>query len=218
MTVSSAGGSVAMTRMFVLFAAATAAIFGLAAGWFWYLSAAGDDRFAECRRSVVAAGEASIGGPFTLTGVTGARVTDAEAITGPTLVYFGYTFCPDFCPTDLSRYAVAADILAERGVGVGQVFVSVDPERDTPEAMADFTESIHPDILGLTGSPDEVKAAADAYRVYFRRAGDDPEYYMMDHSTFTYLMAPEVGFLDFFGSDATAEDLAERVACFAGKL
>jgi protein SCO1/2 len=84
--------------------------------------------------------------------------------------------------------------------------------------MAYFTESIHPDTLGLTGSPDEVKAAADAYRVYFRRAGDDPEYYMMDHSTFTYLMAPEVGFLDFFGSNVTADEVAERVACFAGKL
>lgn len=207
-----------MTRMFVLFAAAAAVTFGLAAGWFWYMSAAGDDRFAECRKSVVAAGEASIGGPFTLTSASGARVTDAEAITGPTLVYFGYTFCPDFCPTDLSRNAVAVDILAERGVGVGQVFVSIDPERDTPEVVEDFTASIHPDLIGLTGTPEEVKAAADAYRVYFRKAGDDPEYYMMDHSTFTYLMAPEVGFLDFFGSDVTADDLAERVACFAGKL
>ncbi len=207
-----------MTRMFVLFAAAAAAIFGLAAGLVWYLGAAGDDPFAACRKSVVATGAASIGGPFTLTGGSGDRVTEAEAITGPTLVYFGYTFCPDFCPTDLSRNAVAVDILAERGIPVGQVFVSIDPERDTPEAVADFTASIHPGLLGLTGSPEEVKAAADAFRVYFRRAGDDPEYYMMDHSTYTYLMAPEVGFLEFYGSDTSAEDLAESLACFSGKL
>ena len=207
-----------MTRMFALFAAAAAAIFGLAAGWAWYMGAGSGDRFADCRQSVAATGAATIGGPFTLTSALGARVSDADVITGPTLVYFGYTFCPDFCPTDLSRNAVAADILAERGVDLGQVFVSIDPERDTPEVMADFTASIHPDLVGLTGSPEEVKAAADAYRVYFRKAGDDPEYYMMDHSTFTYLMAPEIGFLEFFGSDVGSDGLAERVACFAGKL
>lgn len=207
-----------MTRIFVLFATAAAAIFGLVAGWVWYLDAAEDDPFAACRKSVVATGAASIGGPFTLTSGSGARVTDAEVITGPTLVYFGYTFCPDFCPTDLSRNAVAADMLAERGIKIGQVFVSIDPERDTPEVVADFTDSIHPDIVGLTGSPEEVKAAADAYRVFFRKAGDDPEYYMMDHSTFTYLMAPDVGFLEFYGSDTSAADMAESLACFADKL
>jgi protein SCO1 len=204
--------------MFMLFAAAAALVFGLAAGWIWYIGATGEDRFADCRRSVAATGTATIGGPFTLTSGAGNSVTDSDVITKPTLVYFGYTFCPDFCPTDLSRNAVAADILAERGVDLGQVFISIDPERDTPKAVADFTASIHPDLLGLTGSPEEVKAAADAYRVYFRKAGDDPEYYMMDHSTFTYLMAPEYGFLEFFGSDVSPEDLAERVTCFAERM
>jgi protein SCO1/2 len=148
----------------------------------------------------------------------GRRVTDAEAITRPTLVYFGYSFCPDFCPTDLARNALAADALAERGVDVGQVFVSIDPARDTPEAVGDFAAAIHPGLLGLTGTPEEVDAAAKAYKVFYRKAGDDPAYYMMDHTTFTYLMAPGVGFLEFYPSDLGPDALADSVACFAAKL
>jgi protein SCO1/2 len=145
-------------------------------------------------------------------------MTDVEAITGPTLVYFGYTFCPDFCPTDLARNAVAADLLAERGIDVGQVFVTIDPARDTPEAMGAYAEAIHPGLLGLSGTAEEVDAAAKAYRVYYRRSGDDPAYYLMDHSTFTYLMAPGAGFLEFYPSDLGPDELADSVSCFAAKL
>jgi protein SCO1/2 len=206
-----------MTRIVALFAAA-AVLLGLALGFFLVLRGQGDDRFADCRRSAVAGGAAAIGGPFSLTAPDGRRVTDADVITGPTLVYFGYAFCPDFCPTDLARNADVADLLAARGQNVGLVFVSIDPERDTPQTVGTFAANIHPDLVALTGTPDEVAAAAAAYRVYFRKADDDPEYYLVDHSTFTYLMAPGEGFLEFFPSSVSAEDMADSVGCFITRL
>jgi protein SCO1/2 len=205
------------TRTYAI-AAAAVVIVGVAATGFAVLRDPGGDPFADCRRGQVAAGAATIGGPFTLTAADGRRVTDAEAITKPTLVYFGYTFCPDFCPTDLSRNALAVAALKDKGVDVGQVFISIDPARDTPEAVGAFADAIDPALLGLTGSADDVDAAAKAYKVFYRKAGDDPEYYLMDHTTFTYLRAPDAGFLDFFPSDATPEAIADSVACFAEKL
>lgn len=205
-----------MTRVLMLFATATI-LLGIGAGAYVMLGRDGD-QFAECRRGAVAGGTAAIGGPFSLIDGDGVRMSEAEAITKPTLLYFGYTFCPDFCPTDLARNALAADLLTERGLDIGQVFISVDPARDTPEAVGEFAEFIHPDLIGLTGTPAEVAAAANEYRVYFNKSGDDPEFYLMDHSTFTYLVAPEVGFLEFFPSDATPEEIADVSACYIANL
>lgn len=176
------------------------------------------DPFAGCRNGAVADGSATIGGPFTLTNGAGARVTEVEAITKPTLIYFGYTFCPDVCPVDLARNAAAADIAAEQGDDLGLVFISIDPERDTPEVASEYATYIHPEMIGLSGSPEDVAAAAAAYRVYYRRAGDDPEFYLMDHSTFSYLAAPGQPFLEFYSTDATPEAIAESVACYTDAL
>lgn len=205
-----------MTRA-IAFAATALLLLVLAATGYRAFAPRGGDPFADCRKGVVA-GEAEVGGPFSLMDGAGRRVTDADVITRPTLVYFGYTFCPDFCPTDLSRNALAVEALAGKGIHIGQVFISTDPARDTPEVVKAFTSAIHPELVGLTGTDAEVAAAAKAYRVYYRKSGDDPDYYTMDHSTFTYLMAPKVGFLDFYGSDVKPDDLAAAVGCFAGKL
>jgi protein SCO1/2 len=193
-------------------------LLGIALAAFLVLRGGGDDQFAACRRGSVGEGAAAIGGPFELVDGTGRLVTDADVITKPTLVYFGYSFCPDFCPNDLARNAVAADLLAERGMDVGQVFISIDPERDTPEVASEFAAFIHPALVGLSGSPEQVAAAAQAYRVYFAKAGDDPDFYLMDHSTFTYLVAPGHGFLDFFSTNLSAEAVAETTACFIERL
>ena len=131
------------TRSYAI-AAAAVVIVGLAATGYAVMRDPGGDPFADCRRGQVAGGAASIGGPFTLTAADGSRVTEVQAITRPTLVYFGYGFCPDICPTDLSRNALAAQTLKERGIDVGQVFVSIDPARDTPEAVGAFTGAIDP--------------------------------------------------------------------------
>ena len=205
-----------MTRVTAILAAA-AVVVGLSVGG-WFAMRSNADRFADCRRSQVAGGAAAIGGPFALTDGEGRRVTDVEAIAGPTLVYFGYSFCPDVCPMDLSRNALAAAALAERGTAVGQVFVTIDPERDTSEVVRDFAAAVDPGLVGLTGTAEEIAAAAAAYKVSYRRNGDDPDYYLMDHSTFTYLMAPGVGFLDFYRSEASPEEVASSVQCFAAKL
>lgn len=169
--------------------------------------------FAQCQQGSVAGGD--IGGPFTLVSETGETVTEADVITKPTLVYFGYTYCPDVCPLDASRNAEAVDILTSRGVESTPVFISIDPERDTPEVLAEFTDILHDDMLGLTGSPEQVKAASQAYRTFYRRQPGGGEDYLVDHSTFTYLVLPEVGFVDFFRRDATPEQMADTVACYA---
>jgi protein SCO1/2 len=148
-----------VTRLAALLAAASVLV-GLAVGVFIVVRGSGDDPFASCRRTQVAGGRAEIGGPFSLIDGTGARVTEAEVIDRPTLVYFGYSFCPDVCPTDLARNAVARDILAERGLDVRLAFITIDPERDTADQMGPYAASIHPDMIGLTGTPEEIAAAA----------------------------------------------------------
>ncbi len=175
---------------------------------------ANGDRFAACRTSRVAGGAGAIGGPFTLVDENGRTVTDKDVITKPSLIYFGYTFCPDVCPLDNARNAEATDILLKRGYDVQPVFISIDPERDTPEVVKEFTDMLHPRMIGLTGTPEQVKAASKAYRTYYRKQDSGDEYYLIDHSTHTYLVLPKYGFVEFFGRDVTPEEMADRTACF----
>jgi protein SCO1/2 len=169
-----------------------------------------------CGDTAVAGG--AIGGPFELVSETGETVTDKDVITKPTLVYFGYTFCPDVCPLDTARNAQAAYLLADRGIDLGTVFITVDPPRDTVEVVREFTDNFHEDMIGLTGTPDQIKAASLAYKTYYRADDSDPEFYLVDHSTQTYLMFPETGFATFFRRDSTVEQVAEMSACFIDQL
>ncbi|UMA64603.1 SCO family protein [Roseivivax marinus] len=195
--------------------AAGAALLGIIGGTVLYSQMRGDaEVFADCRSANVAGGMGAIGGDFELVSETGETVTSDAVFETPSLVYFGYTFCPDVCPLDNQRNAQAADVMEEMGYDVQPVFITVDPARDTPEVMAEFTDAMHPDMLGLTGSEAQVKAAADAYRVYYRVPETDEEYYLVDHTTFTYLVLPEAGVVDFFKREDTPEGMAERAACF----
>lgn len=203
-----------MSRI-ALISAAVLVAGGLGAGAWWALGP-GDD-LAECREGGAVTG-ASIGGPFTLTRSDGARVTSAEVFDRLSLLYFGYTHCPDFCPADAANMAAVTDILAQRGVSVRPVFVTIDPARDTEEVVGAFVANFHPEMVGLTGSAEDIAAAAKAWRVYYAKSGDDPEYYLMDHSTFTYLVDPERGFIDFFRHGEDPEAVADRVACYAEAL
>ena len=169
---------------------------------------------ADCGSSQIASGTAAIGGPFSLVNGTGATVSDVDVITGPSLVYFGFTFCPGVCPVDNARNIEAVELLAERGLDVVPVFISVDPGRDTPEVVAEYAEAYHPTMIGLTGTAEQVKAAADAYKVYFRKMDSKTGNYLVDHSTFTYLVFPDSGFADFYKREDTPEVVADRVACF----
>lgn len=170
----------------------------------------------DCGGNSVAGGSAAIGGPFELVAPDGSLVSEKEVIDRPALVYFGYTFCPDVCPFDVARNVLAVDILAEQGIELRPVFISIDPDRDTPEVMAQYAEDMHPNMLALTGSAEQVKAAAQAYKVYYAKGSGEGEFYLMDHSTFTYLMLPETGLATYFGRDATPEEIAEQTACLLG--
>lgn len=163
---------------------------------------------------------AAIGGPFELVSDAGKTVTEKDVIDQPVLVYFGYTFCPDVCPMDLARNAEVVDILDSRGIDVKPVLITVDPERDTPEVLAEYVGYLHEKMVGLTGSLQQIESANQAYRTYYNKqqhAGSDSEYYLVDHSTFTYLVTPEDGFLEYFRRDASPDEMADSVACYLTK-
>ena len=209
----------ALTARHAAFAAVGVAAAALGIGaWYAFLAPTGPDDFAECRETTVASSADAFGGPFVLTDHTGARVTEAEVFAGPTLLYFGYTWCPDVCPFDVARLAETTEILEERGLEVTPVFVTIDPERDDVASMSDFVQAHHPRMVGLTGTPEEIKTAAQAWRVYYARQGDDPEDYLVDHSTFTYLVDAEHGFLDVFRREAGSEQLADQVGCYLQRI
>ena len=166
-----------------------------------------------CTGGQVAGGD--IGGPFTLVDETGRTVTDAEVFAAPTILYFGYTFCPDICPTDTARNGFALEVLEERGIIANAAFITIDPARDTPDVVAAFTDNFHPRMLGLTGTQEQVDAAVRAWRVLAQKQADgDPDYYLMNHSTFSYLGMPGTGFAEFFGRETTPEEMADTVQCF----
>ena len=200
-----------MSKLYAGVAAGAVAAFLGASAWY-VLANRADDAFAECRQSQIAGGD--IGGPFTLVNTSGQTVTDAQVITKPTLVYFGYTFCPDVCPLDMARNVEAVDKLDAQGIDATPVFVTIDPDRDTPEALADYASNMHPKLIALTGSAEQVQAASQAYKTFYKKRETGDEFYLMDHSTFTYLMLPGEGFVDFFRRETTSDQMAESVACF----
>ena len=137
---------------------------------------------------------ADVGGPFTLVDGDGKTVTDKDFAGRYRLVYFGYTFCPDVCPTDVQRmmqgFAAFEAKDPERAAKVAPIFVSVDPERDTPSVVKQFAAAFHPRLVGLTGSRAQVDAAKKTFRVYAAKRGEGKDY-LMDHSAMVYLFGPD---------------------------
>lgn len=194
---------------------AIAAIALVAVGGWWYQTQRNADEFAQCRAGISAGDAARLGAAFTLTDENGQRVSDTQVFTKPSLLYFGYTFCPDVCPMDNARNAAAVDILTGRGLDVQPVFISVDPRRDTPERLAEFTDVMHPAMLGLTGTAEEIAAVTKAWRYFFKiNDQQDKEFYLIDHMTNTYLVMPGRGTVETFARDTSPEEMAERTACF----
>ncbi|MCB1396722.1 MAG: SCO family protein [Rhodobacter sp.] len=202
-----------MMRTYSIGAAALIAVLLGVLGWLAF-SGRGDDQFAPCRTAVVSGGLGQIGGPFELVNAQGETVTDADIITMPTILYFGYTFCPDVCPLDSSRNALATEILEEHGIMVQPVFISIDPRRDTPEVVGAFASFFHPRMIGLTGSEAQVRAASQAFRTYFAAQDSGDEFYLVDHSTFSYLVLPGYGTVEVLRHEMTAEQIADAVQCF----
>lgn len=149
---------------------------------------------------VPSVGQASVGGPFRLTDQTGKTVTDADFRGKLMLVYFGFTFCPDICPSGLQVMAAAIDAVGPRAGEIVPVFITVDPERDTSAQLANYVPSFHPRLVGLTGSPAEIDAVAKAYRVYYKKVKDEKSSapYTMDHTSIIYLMGRDGRFVTHF--------------------
>lgn len=203
-----------MNRTIAISAIAVAAAF--VGGTLWMtLGASSADQFAQCRSSTVAG---DLGGSFELVNAQGETVTDQDVITEPTLIYFGYTFCPDVCPLDVDRNANAVQILEDDGKMVTPVFISIDPARDTPEVVGEFADVMHPRMIGLTGSEEQVKAASQAFRTYYKAHPAVDDDYLVDHSTFSYLVMPEQGFVEYFRREMTPQDMAEKLSCFVDNV
>lgn len=158
----------------------------------------------------VSSGTALIGGPFELTDQNGKRVTDQSFRGKYTLVFFGFTFCPDVCPGTLQVVTAALDRLGQAGNDIVPVFITVDPARDTPEVMRDYAKSFHPRLVALTGSEADIEKAARAYRVYYAKAKgtENEKDYLMDHSAFLYLMDKDGKFVKHFTAGTNPEELA----------
>jgi protein SCO1/2 len=156
---------------------------------------------------------ALIGGPFALEDGDGKTVSDQTLRGRPFLVYFGYTHCPDVCPTELARIS---DILTKMGDrSIPTLFVTVDPERDTPKIMQDYVSSFNPAIVGLSGSPQAVERAEKAFRVFARKGEKQPDGdYSMDHSSIVYLMDKNGAFVEAFNVERSPEDAAKDLEKF----
>jgi cytochrome oxidase Cu insertion factor (SCO1/SenC/PrrC family) len=153
-----------------------------------------------------------IGGPFSLIDHTGRRRSDADFRGKLLLVYFGFTYCPDVCPTDLQAITLALDALGSAADEVQPLFITVDPERDTREHLAEYMSLFHPRLLGLTGTPEEIRSAASAYRVYYAKVpGPDEADYTVDHSALTYMLDREGNYVGFFPPGTTADRIAAGI-------
>lgn len=203
----------ATIRLSILLLGCLAALVA-AAGWLRHRA---EPDFTTSSKPVSQSGVASVGGPFALTDSHGNRVTEAALIGHVTLIYFGYASCPDVCPTELQTIGAAFDMLAadgpEKNPSEQGFFITVDPARDTVAALADYMPNFHPKLTGLTGSAEEIAAAAKAYRVYFSKVAPEAgsESYLMDHSNIIYVMGPDGKFLAHFGFGASAELIAAKL-------
>ncbi|MGA2568526.1 MAG: SCO family protein [Pseudolabrys sp.] len=157
-------------------------------------------------------GRGHVGGPFELVDHTGKKRTDADFRGKLLLVYFGYTYCPDICPADLLQISLALDRLGKGGDDVQPLFISVDPERDTTAVLAQYVSSFHPRLIGLTGTPGQIRAVANSYKAYYAKyTPPDGGVYLIDHTGFTYLMDRAGKYLGFFPPGTSADRMVEII-------
>lgn len=203
-------------RTIILIAALAVAV--AAGAWLWKM---GDETVSrgpsgEAGAEARGGGQPLVGGPFTLTDQDGKTVTDADFRGKYMLIYFGFTFCPDVCPTELQVIAAALESLGPKAAGVQPLFVTVDPERDTPQVLGKYVKQFDPRLIGLTGTPAQIATIAKEYRVYYEKVKDKDGSadYTMDHSSVAYLMSPEGKFLTFFPPGLSPEQMAEKIKTY----
>jgi protein SCO1/2 len=163
-------------------------------------------------------GRAPVGGPFELTDQTGHRRTDADFQGKLVVIYFGYTYCPDVCPTELQSISLALDKLGAAAETIQPLFITVDPGHDTPARLADFVSSFHPRLIGLTGSLAEIRKTAIAYRTFFAKNGvTTPDDYSVDHTGFIYLLGKDGRYLGFLPPGLAPDAIADAIRARLGE-
>ena len=170
----------------------------------------------NCGGNIVAGGNSKIGGEFQLTDTNLKKINSIDFINEPAIIYFGYSYCPDVCPYDLQRNAIAVDILLDKGKNVTPIFITIDPTRDTPERLKEFSTFVHPKLIALTGSKEEIKTVMKLFKVYGQKAKQenlDSNNYLMDHSAFSYLVSSSGVFIDYFNRKDSPEEMAEKINC-----
>jgi protein SCO1/2 len=188
--------------LFALIVLAVAALTGGTALWF------------SAGRGPIGIGTALVGGPFSLTDHTGKRVSEKDFLGKYMLVFFGYTYCPDVCPSTLQVASAALDAMGPAADRITPVFVTIDPERDTVEVMKAYVANFHPRLVGLTGTPEEIATMAKSWRVYYRKpkSEEGKTDYLMDHATLLYLMGPDGKYVKHFAYGTDTKKLAAEIA------
>jgi cytochrome oxidase Cu insertion factor (SCO1/SenC/PrrC family) len=158
-------------------------------------------------------GVALVGGPFTMTNHLGQRVTEKDFLGRYMLLFFGYTFCPDVCPTEMQVMTAALEQLGSKADAITPVLVTVDPARDTVEVMKSYVSNFHPRLVGLTGTEAELKNFTQAYKAYYKKVENAkrPQDYLMDHAALIYLMGPDGNFIRHFSYTTDADKLAAEL-------
>jgi cytochrome oxidase Cu insertion factor (SCO1/SenC/PrrC family) len=176
-----------------------------------------DEPSAEELVQALLSGKAPVGGPFELTDHTGQRRTDADFRGKFVLLYFGFTHCPDACPTELLSISLALEKLGRAADVVQPVFITVDPQRDTPAVLAGYVSSFHPRLVGLTGEPARIKAVAHAYKTYFvKSAGGSADNYSVDHTGFIYVVGPDGRYRGFLPPQLGPDQIVEAIRPLLG--
>ena len=204
-------GAMMPRRSILLFAGLCVAVAAvLAVGTIVMVTGRGDAGSAS--RQIGSTGQPDVGGPFQLVNQDGQAV-DQTLLNGKwSLVFFGFTYCPDYCPTTLAMLEATKAALGDRADDVQIVFISIDPERDTPQALKDYLSSdgFPEGVIGLTGTPAQVRAAADAWRAVYQKVGEG-EAYTMNHSLTIYLMGPDGRMRSALGHDLGPENAARII-------
>ena len=168
------------------------------------------DRVPRMGQTLVS-GQIAVGGPYALTDQDGKPRASSDFAGKYQLIYFGYTFCPDVCPTTLALMGAALDRLGPTQDRIVPVFITIDPERDTPDAIKKYVAAFGPQFIGLTGTPDQIAKVEKEFRVYAKKGPVENGTYAMDHSSVMYLMGPDGKLVSFYDEATTPEDLAQKL-------